>query len=136
MGLPNRSLMNSVANLGADKLVLMTTDMGGVGWVEETARIGDEVYLLHGCSMPVVLRRKVSMDTLDTRRPCGGSVPRKHTVVGYSIVEGWMEDKQWNSARAARPVRPPLFRSDEEEWRWRWQQRNGNIYRMERLEIV
>ena len=41
-----------------DNRRLMASEGGFVGWVDRRARIGDEIWLLKGCSVPVVLRRR------------------------------------------------------------------------------
>jgi hypothetical protein len=41
-----------------DNRRLMASGGGFVGWVDRRARIGDEIWLLKGCSVPVVLRQR------------------------------------------------------------------------------
>jgi hypothetical protein len=35
----------------------MTTGEGGIGWAHSRALLGDEAFLLAGCSMPIILRK-------------------------------------------------------------------------------
>ncbi|KAI1175059.1 heterokaryon incompatibility protein-domain-containing protein [Nemania sp. FL0916] len=52
------------------------TDEGGMGWFHKNTRVGDQVAVLLGSSMPCVLRQK----------PTGG-----YTIVGQCIVDGVMK---------------------------------------------
>lgn len=56
----------------------------GLGWLDEKTRAGDQVALLMGCSIPVVLRR----------RPGGG-----FTMVGDALVYGAMHGEKMDETR-------------------------------------
>jgi hypothetical protein len=57
-----------------------------IGLVHPRARLGDHVYLLQGCSMPIVLRRS--------------SADKEFTVVGYAYVGGGvMEGHKWEATK-------------------------------------
>ena len=63
-------------------LRIMTTSKDDVGWAHPSARVGDEIFLLHGCSMPAILRR--STHVRDAFR-----------VVGHAYVNGVMNGEKW-----------------------------------------
>ncbi|KAF5512574.1 Heterokaryon incompatibility protein 6, OR allele [Colletotrichum aenigma] len=59
---------------------LFTTDHSNLGWATSSCRPGDELFLIKGCSVPVVLR-KVSREAAEER----------YQMIGDSIVHGLME---------------------------------------------
>jgi len=59
-------------------VAFMSTRSGYVGWAHNRAKPGDNIYLLPGCSVPVVLRHRVDRD---------------YAVVGYAYVQGVMEGR-------------------------------------------
>jgi hypothetical protein len=69
----------------------MTTDIGYVGWAHDQAEHGDSIYLLPGCSIPVILRA----------RDRGG-----FTVVGDAWVQGVMEGER---------VKPEFFWREKDD---------------------
>jgi hypothetical protein len=103
------SVASALDDLRAEGLVLMTTGLGRIGWVQDSALIGDEVYLLQGCSMPVVLR---------SDRPHKDTRPRRHSVVGYSLVDQCMDGTYWKSLSMQLRATPHSG-SDRDEWLWR-----------------
>jgi hypothetical protein len=63
---------------------LMETEEGLVGWAHPLARPGDQIFLLAGCTMPVILRRLGrSMESLT------------YTVVGDAYLHGAMYGELW-----------------------------------------
>lgn len=45
-----------------DNMRFMTTMLGRVGWAHPRSRKGDEICLLEGCSVPVILRARAEGD--------------------------------------------------------------------------
>lgn len=56
---------------------LFTTDQDNLGWATSSCQAGDELFLIQGCSMPVVLRKKPGNEM--------------YHLIGDSIVHGLME---------------------------------------------
>ncbi|KAF0318907.1 heterokaryon incompatibility protein [Colletotrichum asianum] len=56
---------------------LFTTDQNNLGWATSSCKPGDELFLIQGCSMPVVLRK--------------GAGEGLYHLIGDSIVHGLME---------------------------------------------
>ena len=101
---------------------LMTTDMVGIGWVRDLARIGDEVYLVRRCSIPMVLRRDPQYDpcTISSNefgQPMFDQGAKKYTAVGYALVEGWLDRDQWEEAPDV-VTTIPTFDTPHQEWLW------------------
>lgn len=73
-----------------DDMRFLTTCKGYIGWAHPRAEKGDKIYLLQGCSVPAILRKK----------PDGGYV-----IVGDAYVQGIMNgeaikdfrDSDWTS---------------------------------------
>ena len=77
------SALTSLGDLLKEGLRLMSTSKGHVGWVHPNAEIGDQIYLLEGCSMPAILRpSRARKDTF--------------TVVGHAFVDGVMSNEVWS----------------------------------------
>ena len=107
------STLIALKELQRENLALMTTNMGGLGWVSGHVRVGDEIHLLAKCSLPVVLRRE------QQNLPPGSSEQAWiNTVVGYAIVDGYMDGQAWRDATESSNVVYGLFngRGDRESW--------------------
>jgi hypothetical protein len=82
-------LLLAVEETLKDGMRFMTTDHGYVGWAHHQAKKGDHIFILQGCSVPVLLRPRTQ----------GGYV-----IVGDSYVEGIMmgqaaiglQDSDWH----------------------------------------
>ncbi|KAN0117324.1 hypothetical protein V8E51_003301 [Hyaloscypha variabilis] len=74
-GDPFALIVKSVREILKDDMRFMTTKKGYFGWAHPRAEQGDQIFLLPGCSVPVVLRTKVE----------GG-----YTMVGDAYVQGIM----------------------------------------------
>ncbi|KAF4922763.1 Heterokaryon incompatibility protein 6, OR allele [Colletotrichum viniferum] len=61
---------------------LFTTDHGDLGWGTNSCRPGDELFLIKGCTVPVVLR-KISSEA--------EAAETQYQIIGDSIVHGLME---------------------------------------------
>jgi hypothetical protein len=88
--LPTPDLKGSLSALSSiidEGLRLMTTDRGDVGWAHRDAGIRDEIFLVSGCSMPMILR--------SASRESGGA----YKVVGHAYVDGFMDGEAWSKAR-------------------------------------
>lgn len=69
-----------------DSLRLMETTTGSIGWAHPAASCGDEVMLLQGCTIPIILRRSAERyDGVQT-----------FYVVGDSYVSGAMNGERWS----------------------------------------
>jgi hypothetical protein len=89
--MPTPDLKGSLSALSSvidEKMRLMTTDRGDVGWAHHYSRIRDEIYLVSGCSMPVILR------------PAYREGIKVYKVVGHAYVDGFMDGKAWSKARS------------------------------------
>ena len=62
------------------RLMCLDDQSFGIGWAALGSRLYDEVFLLPGCSVPVILRRKAD---------------GKYEFVGDAIVIGAMENEIW-----------------------------------------
>jgi hypothetical protein len=84
-------------------LAYMSTRRGYVGWAHCAASLGDGVFLLPGCSIPVVLRR----------RDGGG-----YTVVGEAYVQGVMSGERVRETHNSkeRRLRGELMGSEPSDW--------------------
>jgi hypothetical protein len=74
-------ILKAMQEVVEEDLRLTTLEEGHLGWAHPDARLGDHIFLLSGCSMPVVLR---SMPDTDT-----------YTVVGHSYIDGAMNGEVW-----------------------------------------
>jgi hypothetical protein len=83
-GLPQPvEIIFNIYEILAEGLRLMTIESGGyVGLVHPRAALWDEVYLIEGCSLPVVLRRRRKDQ-------------RGYTIVGHAYIEGVMNGELW-----------------------------------------
>jgi hypothetical protein len=70
-----KDIVRYLAKAKAEGVAYMSTRGGYVGWAHKRAEPGDNIYLIAGCSVPVVLRRRA-----------GGG----YTIVGYTHVQGVM----------------------------------------------
>jgi hypothetical protein len=70
-----QNVVEYLAEAKTEGVAFMSTRSGYVGWAHNRAEPGDRIYLLPGCSVPIILRCRVN----------GG-----YTVVGYAYVEGVM----------------------------------------------
>ena len=78
---PDRLAMIDILDEG---LRLITTDQDNLGWGHPESRPGDWVYLLAGCSTPVVLRYNW--------------VECSFSLVGHAYVDGFMDGGYWQRA--------------------------------------
>lgn len=76
-----RFVEETVKKVLADNMRLMTTAEGHVGWAHPLTKPGDGVFLLTGCTMPVILRATKSA--------------RRFKVIGDCYVHGVMEGEVW-----------------------------------------
>jgi len=74
--------MNTVATVLREGMRLCTLTDDGVGWATPNARLGDKVFLLRGCSVPVVLRHVLGDG-------------RGFHFVGHAYVDGVMDGAFW-----------------------------------------
>jgi hypothetical protein len=72
--------VESCDRLIKEGLRLMTTEDDQVGWAHPAARLGDQLFLIEGCSMPAILRQ------------CDDG----YLVVGHSYVHGVMSNELWS----------------------------------------
>lgn len=79
-----KDLLAAVTRALKDGLRLMETSDGGTGWAHPAAQHCDEIFLLQGCSMPVILR------PLEGKREKPG-----YEVIGDAFVEGIMHGEAW-----------------------------------------
>jgi hypothetical protein len=70
-----KNIVTYLAMAKTEGVAFMSTRTGYVGWAYNRAEPGDNIYLLAGCSVPVILRP----------RAAGG-----YTIVGYAHVQGVM----------------------------------------------
>lgn len=89
-------LCNSIARVIEDGLCLMTTNEGGVGWMHPKSKVGDMIYLLEGCSMPVVLRQVV--------KPVNNKNALTFKVIGDAYLHGAMNGERWQGLKGLTPV--------------------------------
>lgn len=75
-------LTKVISRIVQEKLHIITLEDGQVGWADPRARFDDEIFMLAGCSVPVVLRRQ---------HP-GSS---KYIVIGRAYVDGFMDGERW-----------------------------------------
>ena len=80
-----RNLRAAVNRVLEDGLRLMEMGDGDVGWAHPSARCGDIVVLLQGCTMPVILRKLVEPYSDNTT----------FTVIGDAYVSGAMYGEYW-----------------------------------------
>jgi Heterokaryon incompatibility protein (HET) len=74
--------MKTVATMLREGMRLMTMTDDRVGWAHPSARLGDKVFLLQGCSMPVILRHEVGDE-------------RGFHLVGHAYVDRIMDGEFW-----------------------------------------
>ena len=77
--------LENLVTLIDEGLRLMTTDEDHVGWAHPDAKLGDELYLLTGCSMPAILRPT----------QCGHQTMYK--VIGHAYIDGVMNGEVWST---------------------------------------
>ncbi|KAL0929831.1 heterokaryon incompatibility protein [Colletotrichum truncatum] len=70
------ALAKRIADIVRLEMRLITTDEGDIGWATDSCKPGDDLYLLLGCSVPVVLR------------PIQGG---QYQLLGDSIIHGLMK---------------------------------------------
>lgn len=76
--------LNALTEIIKDDMRLMTTAENQIGWAHPDARVGDKVFLLNGCTMPVILRHpKHNVDDFE--------------VVGHAIVDKVMDGSLWSN---------------------------------------
>jgi Heterokaryon incompatibility protein (HET) len=78
--------LTALADLIKERLRLMITSEEQVGWAHHNAELGDEIFLLEGCNMPILLRR-----TLDKERQ------HAYSVVGHAYVDEVMNGELWST---------------------------------------
>ena len=71
-----KNIVKYLAMAKTEGVAFMSTRSGYVGWAYNGAEPGDSIYLLAGCSVPVILRP----------RAAGG-----YTILGYAHVQGVMD---------------------------------------------
>lgn len=81
-----------------EDLRLVTTETKEIGWVQPHAQPGDKIWLLQGCTTPVVLRR-VPGSGGGTGE---GQAAWKYTVVGYAYFSNYMDGQKWLEHRSKR----------------------------------
>jgi hypothetical protein len=69
------------------RMMFLDDDQYGVGWAAKDARLDDEVFLLRGCSVPLILRRVEGSE--------------QYRLVGDAIVIGAMKNEIWSKTRQA-----------------------------------
>lgn len=74
-------------------LRLMNTSGGKLGWAHHRAHLGDEVHLIAGCSMPVILSRS-------RERPSAGGPDNVTRFVGPAMLTGVMDGEVWRDLRS------------------------------------
>ncbi|KAL1601400.1 hypothetical protein SLS60_006313 [Paraconiothyrium brasiliense] len=72
------------------RMMCLDDDQYGIGWAAKGARLDDEVFLIPGCSVPLILRRVEGTEN--------------YNLIGDAIVIGVMEGEVWNATRAAHLV--------------------------------
>lgn len=75
------------ANTSAEFVVDVVERFGSFAWVPITTRPGDEIWLLRGCSMPIVLRKKSQIIKTDLD---------VFVKVGPAVVNGAMRGEMWS----------------------------------------
>jgi hypothetical protein len=76
--------LNTLTEIIEDGMRLMTTTKNQIGWAHPDARVGDKIFLLEGCTMPVILRYpKHNVDKVE--------------VVGHAIVDKVMDGSLWSN---------------------------------------
>jgi len=80
---PHAGALTALADLIKERLRLMTTSEEQVGWAHHNAQLGDEIFLLEGCNMPILLRRKERQYA--------------YTVVGHAYVDEVMDGEVWRA---------------------------------------
>ena len=91
-------LRAAVLNLGTileDGLRLVASDRDHVGWVSRHAKVGDEFWLLNGCSMVAVLRPVGGMRVQEDKGGTTGVGDFK--VIGYALLSGVMDGEVWDA---------------------------------------
>jgi hypothetical protein len=83
--------ISALSNLIAKGLRLMTTSQSNVGWAHPDVELRDEIFLLPGCSMPVILRRQE------------GPLPM-YLVFGHAYVDGYMDGQFWKSVTLSKQL--------------------------------
>jgi hypothetical protein len=78
-----REPLEAMQEMVQEDLRLATLEEGHIGWAHPDADLGDHIFLLSGCSTPIVLRL----------------LPEKRifVVVGHSYVDGFMNNEIWDS---------------------------------------
>jgi hypothetical protein len=76
--------LNALTEIIEDHMRLMTTAENQIGWAHPDARVGDKIFLLEGCTMPVILR-------------CPKHDVGKVEVVGHAIVDKAMDGSRWSN---------------------------------------
>lgn len=80
-----KDLTAAVTRVLKDGLRLIETSAGTTGWAHPDAQPFDEVYLLEGCSMPVVLRQLGGREKQSS----------EYEVVGDAYLNGYMYGTKW-----------------------------------------
>ena len=76
-----RALSDDIEDLLRQQSRLMCTHYGRVGWVHPLADLDDEIYLIEGCTIPIVLRPTSRKD--------------EYIVIGDARVHGVMHGEKW-----------------------------------------
>lgn len=84
-----RKVMGFSPNTAARTIVDVAEKHGSFAWVPSAAEAGDEIWLLKGCSMPIVLRKTLCN---------GGSASNVFVKVGPAIVNGAMDGDMWSES--------------------------------------
>lgn len=80
------SALKSLNTLVAERMRLMTTEEGHLGWAHPAAGISDQIFLLTGCTLTAILRPSVDY-------------PNTYTVVGHAYLNGVMSNEIWQNLR-------------------------------------
>lgn len=75
-------LVPIIAQIVREKLHFVTLQQGHIGWADRHAEVKDEIWMISGCSVPVVLRRQ----------PGGFD---KYSVIGRAYIDGFMDGSKW-----------------------------------------
>lgn len=86
-GHPPTNLFEPLIGMAEQDMLLMCLDDDkfGIGWAAKGARLDDEIFLIPGCSVPVILRR--------------AETNGQYRMVGDAIVIGAMEGEVWEEVR-------------------------------------
>ena len=76
--------LSVLSDLISENLRLLETTDSRIGWAHPHARVGDEIFLLAGCSMPAILR-------------ASDDAEGAYTVVGHAYLDQVMNNEKWEN---------------------------------------